>query len=211
LSSSATASSSASVTVVKSVPLRRYWRRSPLVFSLSRAARGRADRRRRRRCRRRCAPASSRASPAPGPRSASGAARRAASAPWRRAPARRARAGSRRATVVLELPGSLLDRDDDRGPLAAEALGVEAINVRGQRRLPGFLSTVVDRSELGWVHLKLARLSVRARVRAGAARAPQPMLGTSAGRRRCALPSRSAAALVLPVRCRRGTDRCARS
>src|ERR1019366_9326119 len=59
--------------------------------------------------------------------------------------------------LLLELSGSLLDRDDDFGLLAAEAFEVEILDELGQRRLPGLLSVVVDRAELRWVHPKLTR------------------------------------------------------
>ena len=83
----------------RSVPFGKYWRSSPLVFSLIRAARVTAGRRSRPRCRWRCGPASSPASPRPDPRSASGAAARAASGSSRPARGRPARACTRRAAA----------------------------------------------------------------------------------------------------------------
>jgi hypothetical protein len=87
LSSSATVSRSVSVTVAKSVPLGKYWRSSPLVFSLGPRCHGAWGRRSRRRCRR----------SEPWSHVSSGVGPRAASRSSSRAPVRRARACSRRA------------------------------------------------------------------------------------------------------------------
>src|SRR4051794_34176865 len=58
--------------------------------------------------------------------------------------------------LLLDLASPLLNGQNDVGAILAEALAVQTLNEFRQRRLPGFLTMVVELAELRGVHAHLA-------------------------------------------------------